>query len=102
VFVRDTATAPQFSPRLKKKDTPVVHVYPNPVNNTLYLDSPVRLSGAVLMLADLNGRAALRTKLGPSQKGNVYSVDLSGLQTGIYLLKLTGPQGVYTSKIIKL
>ncbi|MBP5528373.1 MAG: T9SS type A sorting domain-containing protein [Bacteroidales bacterium] len=52
--------------------------------------------GAELMLCDLGGRELRREQV----TGTTHSLDVSALPTGVYLLKLTTPQGVATLRLL--
>ncbi len=67
-------------------------IYPNPVNEILHIE----MSGNnfIIELYNIFGQKVLQTQ----NKRKVY---MSALPSGIYLLKITTPKGVYSHKIIK-
>lgn len=72
-------------------------IYPNPVNNRLYLKTKKSLGDATLHLSDLNGREVL------SQKVNLFGeveLDVSRLQSGLYVLNIKGNDFESNQKII--
>lgn len=66
-------------------------VYPNPVQNQLNVESQEIINN--IEIFDLLGKQILVSE----EK----SIDVSGLQSGIYLLKITTNNGILTQKIIK-
>ncbi|HEY3370208.1 MAG TPA: T9SS type A sorting domain-containing protein [Prolixibacteraceae bacterium] len=70
-------------------------VFPNPVTNMLTIQSP-DMKG--LVVSDLLGRTIRNYQF---QAVNSKQVDLSGLQSGIYLITVKTNDGTYTSKVIK-
>lgn len=73
-----------------------VNVYPNPVANFLYIDSPENIKS--LRLSDLYGKVSL------NEENTIIEnhIDLSNLSSGIYFLNLILSDGTITShKIVK-
>ncbi len=70
-------------------------VFPNPVQDLLFVDYPDR---AHFDLLDVNGQLISRGVL----NGEIYSLDLSDLQAGIYLLRVVTSEGLSrVEKIVK-
>lgn len=78
-------------------------LYPNPTSSALNLSFNLPQSDAIVVsVHDLNGKLMHQTNIGQKQAGKKdISVDLSGLSTGTYLLKIQGNQSSITKKIIK-
>jgi GH18 family chitinase len=72
----------------------VLKLWPNPAREVLYLQSD-RLSDAQITVNDLQGRILLSETLSSN------SLNISQLQTGLYLLTLKTPESIYTGKFIK-
>jgi hypothetical protein len=70
-------------------NAPHVRVYPNPVVNTLYIDGDVKK----VDLYDAGGRLAL-------SEANK-TVNVSGLASGMYIVKLHTEKGAFSSKVFK-
>ena len=73
-----------------------VRVFPNPSNGTVYIcteSEPV----LEMQVFDLFGRMLLNESVGEKE----FSVDLSGYNAGIYMLRLVTGNGVKTSRIVK-
>ena len=73
-----------------------IKVFPNPSNGTVYVcteSEPV----LELQVFDLFGRMLLNESVGKKE----FSVDLSGYNAGIYMLRLVTAKGVKTSRIVK-
>lgn len=68
-----------------------VSIYPNPASSMLRVEgSDVRM----VEMLDVNGRSVLT-----AVESNV--IDLSGLADGVYMVRVTTPQGVATEKVVK-
>ena len=70
-----------------------VYVYPNPVQNTLFIQSSEAVEQATIY--DISGRMLQQT-FNPAQ-----SIDISNLANGIYLVKVKTAAGESVSKIVK-
>ena len=69
---------------------------PNPAHGTAVLTLAEAAEGAELTLCDLGGRELRREQV----TGTTHSLDVSALPTGVYLLKLTTPQGVAIRRLL--
>jgi len=76
-------------------NTKSVQVYPNPVTNTLNIQSEENISKAELF--DLNGRMIQSVK----NNSNTIQLNTSHLNSGVYLLKTTVNGKTLTQKIVK-
>ncbi|QRM89960.1 T9SS type A sorting domain-containing protein [Lacinutrix sp. WUR7] len=72
-----------------------VLVYPIPAQNVLHIKSNMQHSEAIIM--DLNGRIVQQEKL----TNALQTIDISQLNSGVYILKLSNGNQVITEKIIK-
>jgi pectate lyase len=79
---------------VQNAETPKLALYPNPVTNNLYLSSSNHKIENV-MIYSLTGA------LVKSISNNVENIDVSTLNAGSYLVKVTTDQGSFTQKIIK-
>lgn len=68
-------------------------VYPNPVNDVINIQTQENVKGAQII--DAAGKVVL------SQKNPSNSLNVSSLNKGIYILKLSSDKGISTSKIMK-
>ncbi len=68
-----------------------IKIYPNPVQNQLNIESQEIING--IEIFDLLGKKIFESKS--------KTIDVSGLQSGIYLLKINTENGILTQKIIK-
>ncbi|GAL66060.1 metalloprotease MEP2 [Jejuia pallidilutea] len=73
-------------------------IYPNPATNTITITSNRNLGDVKLQLVDINGRMVLTKSTTLSR--NV-DLDISGLQSGLYVLKIVGAYNSTNHKIIK-
>ena len=80
-----------------------VEIYPNPSYNTVYVSvySP-QPTNLLLVLMDINGREIRRYNVTASQT-QTFTVDLTNLSHGVYLLNIIRPDGSTDSKkVIKM
>ncbi|HOF15982.1 MAG TPA: T9SS type A sorting domain-containing protein [Bacteroidales bacterium] len=87
-----TYACPYFTLGVKEIKQDNIRFYPNPVNGTLYIESKADIS-----------RVEVYDVLGRRQLSTIYSntIDCSTLSAGIYILKLTTPQGNLIKKFVK-
>ena len=78
---------------LQNLETPKLTLYPNPVSNSLYLTSNQKIEN--VLIYNITGA------LVKSISNNPESIDVSNLNSGSYLVKVTTNQGSFTQKIIK-
>ena len=80
-------------------DSKSVSIYPNPSNGQFNVTIP-QYSGQInIMVVDMNGRIVYDIK--NETFSNDKSFDLSALQSGMYVVKITGEALHFTQKIIK-
>lgn len=76
--------------------------YPNPTQAFIYLKNEASLAGPyTFSLLDLTGKVLRKSYKTLSGKGNEPLFDVSGLPTGIYLLKVETDKGVLVEKWIR-
>ena len=82
------------------RDSPdnLISVYPNPVENMLYLHSPAGYSPTQIHLYDLSGR--IIKGLTGTGNTNTIMADVSSLQPGLYLLRIMINDQSVTKKIV--
>jgi hypothetical protein len=78
-----------------------IHFYPNPVGEVLNIDFRQELTQYEIALYDLSGRLIRRLGQGSTHSGEMLSISLSGIPSGVYMLNLTSEQGVYRKKLIR-
>jgi len=79
-------------------DSEVINVYPQPAIDNLYID--IKLSNNEvnrLDLYDIQGKVLLSTVV--NQNSNNVSLDVSGLNSGIYFVKVQSKDNLYTKKV---
>lgn len=71
-----------------------LNIYPNPANTNIYIDAPILIN---IVLTDMEGRTLL-------QQINARQINISKLDAGIYMLKITDENGqlIRTEKVVKL
>ena len=73
-------------------------VYPNPTKNILLISSLLDIDQSIISVFDMGGRRVLNYKV----SGNNNSIDVSGLNTGEYILRIiTKAQQIGSAKFIK-
>jgi gluconolactonase len=76
-------------------DKPLVEIYPNPVQNVLHIN----LTGkaGTLEAFDISGKSVLQNEI----HENNSSIDVSGLENGIYFVKVSSDNQLFTGKFVK-
>lgn len=72
-------------------------IYPNPSNGNINVKSLMSLSDATISIFDLNGRKVYAENV---ELHDTVSIDVSYLQTGVYLLQIEGDNYVHNAKVI--
>ncbi|TPN88810.1 lytic polysaccharide monooxygenase [Aquimarina algicola] len=74
-------------------------MYPNPAINNIFLESQINFKNNRVIISDLNGRAIKSFTVKENTKK--LNIDLSGLEAGLYLVKVESPLGTdHTSKFL--
>jgi fibronectin type 3 domain-containing protein len=76
--------------------TSSINVYPNPVNDKLFIETEVEIEEVVVY--DVYGRRQVTET--PSHQGNL-SVDVTNLNSGVYFVKVVTENGETVKRIIK-
>ena len=74
-----------------------IHIYPNPANNKLTIETPQLTKESTLTILNLNGQELIRQQV----KDSKTQIDISNLASGIYFVKLITDMTVEVRKIIK-
>lgn len=82
-----------------EEDISAINLYPNPVKDKLWLGEN-KVNNCVLEIIDINGRMVKQGV--PEFMGDLNFVDVSGLETGLYILKLTQDGKENYLKFIKM
>jgi hypothetical protein len=79
-----------------------ITVYPNPANEWLYVDpSGMQAGEATVRVIDLQGRIALISSHQAIQDSNVFRLDISKLESGIYFIEIQTNQDKRVARWIK-
>ena len=81
------------SGNVKDNSSSFLEVYPNPVNEVLFLKSDFKINNVTIV--DLSGKEMLST----SEVSNF--IDVSSLQSGLYIVRVSTTNGISNSKIYK-
>ncbi len=73
-----------------------ISVYPVPAESVIHIASAKAISGS-LRLIDITGKTFIETELSESK---IKTMDVSGLQSGLYFIQLTMSENTITKKII--
>ncbi|WP_179334247.1 T9SS-dependent M36 family metallopeptidase [Winogradskyella costae] len=73
-------------------------IYPNPTETELSITSGNTLGKVDISIVDINGRVVYETQ---KESFTSLTIDTSGLQTGLYILRIIGVNISYNEKIIK-
>jgi len=71
-----------------------LEMFPNPASNVLNVRVPE--ATGVLEMFDVRGKMVLTQNV----MSNLTNVDLSSLQTGFYVVKVTSPQRVHSGNVV--
>jgi hypothetical protein len=75
--------------------------YPNPAGEKLNLSIGRDIQGSVkITLSDLLGRTVRSQEVMDLKTNSIYTIDVSDLKEGIYMLKVSSEKGSTTRKII--
>jgi hypothetical protein len=78
----------------EKKDDPDLHIYPNPAGDMIRMTLPEQLRRPVIYsLMDVRGKMVLQGEMHHGQ------IDISEVHRGLYVLLITGPDGILTGKV---
>lgn len=80
--------------RIEELNKPNIHVYPNPFEGSIHIESPENLAIDHLYIYNSQGQLVKKLR-GVSQH------DLSDLESGIYLLQIMYPSGSFSKTILK-
>lgn len=72
----------------------IIHIYPNPTNDLLYVQAP---QGSAFMLIDLNGKAIVKRKTEAVEE----TFDLTELAQGVYILEISIDGAIYRERLVK-
>jgi hypothetical protein len=76
-------------------------VSPNPTSNLIYVSKKrTEQKISALYIVDLTGRVVISNIL-PNEHGDFISLDIPGIESGVYLLKVFSEQEVETTQIVK-
>ena len=72
--------------------------YPNPATERIIIENNSSLEGAMITLTDFSGRPV--KSISPDIDSNTFNVDLLGVNSGIYIVKITTEKGTHSDVII--
>lgn len=82
-------------------DNNTINLYPNPANNTINLEFANSIGeNAKVDITDITGRL-VSTQILNASSGKIIAINISGIATGMYIVKITAGTNVYVEKFIK-
>lgn len=96
--IPDLAMALSIGLTVQDNKTNNFKIFPNPVNNTLYVKSYIENEQMTLSIYNVLGKTILQKELEQS----VTAIDMSTIASGLYMITLTSKTSSNTFKIIKL
>ena len=83
--------APESGLGLENPDPSTFIVYPNPVEQTLFIDCSAFIEAFTVELCDLQGKLIYKSDASPVQKEGIVSVNVEHLAEGNYILRVYTP-----------
>jgi hypothetical protein len=76
-------------------------IYPNPASNYLSISYEMEQSGEVTVeIINITGQKMMQSELGQRTSGtHVETISLDGMENGVYMIRMTTGDSMYTSKI---
>ncbi len=80
----------------------IINVYPNPTTDVLNINMDLVATSKVVVyeIADITGKVVYSSTAN-NVKSELNKINIAGLATGPYVLKITTDSGIYTEKVIK-
>lgn len=75
-----------------------IHFFPNPVTSNLYVNTPNEILHGRCVVIDVNGKIIQEYS---DISGKAFSIDLSALQRGFYILSISDDKSNVNTKILK-
>jgi hypothetical protein len=77
-------------------------IYPNPANEVVYIRSDINIDSKFsIAIYDCSGKLIINKELENIQAERSYRIDISMLNTGIYIMKLNEKESIKIQKVIK-
>ncbi|UTW64180.1 T9SS type A sorting domain-containing protein [bacterium SCSIO 12741] len=75
-------------------------LYPNPVEGQLFLQAAGDAQNVNLELFDLNGQVVYQENLGEISNGQTTTIGLESVQSGMYLVRITGDNLLWQDRVV--
>ncbi len=75
--------------------------FPNPSSDLIYINIPVNLQKSKLTVFDVMGRVVINKKLRDIQQSEIFTLDIQGLTSGMYNIRIQSKDKIWQSKIVK-
>jgi hypothetical protein len=76
-----------------------LQIYPNPVLDVLQIDNPLGMDLDNVVILDVTGKVV--SKYIPDENVTKFSLDMSHLATGAYIIVIKAPHGQINKRIVK-
>ena len=93
IYLKAVTTALDLQPVYQKLVT-----YPNPCSDILHVKCNKRKDFHILRIYNLKGSLIARKKLNRYESGSVYSLNISDLAEGEYIIHVESSQGIYSGR----
>jgi hypothetical protein len=98
----NTVYTPQSSREQNILGTPEIWIYPNPVNDNLFIDLNANsITTIEIGILDLTGKLLVHKELYTNQSRNTIDLDISNLKSGMYMISLIHNGYIKTATFIK-
>ena len=97
IAVYDNFDLPSLITNQTEISKSLIKIYPNPVFNTVNIEVPQFINYAVLKIYNINGKEIIRNEMQSSST----QIDMSNLNSGIYMLKIFTNNQEIVCKIVK-
>lgn len=77
-----------------------LNIYPNPTQNTIYLEMPAPNSDVHVVVSDIQGREMMAQTFAASQFVAPVALDVQQLGNGTYILHVSSKEGISVKKVV--
>lgn len=93
LIIRSSGAQPS---NIDQMDIKAIEVWPNPAQNAIQIKNPGHLKIQAIEIIDITGKITQRKNMENSK-----TIDISGLQNGIYFLRIISDNGLITRRFVK-
>ena len=78
-----------------------LHVYPNPANNSIVVESKVHNSKSTVKIYNVVGQEVIQSSSNPYWDNHRSTIDISSLSAGVYFIRLLDGENESQGKFVK-